>query len=118
MRLVNETKKGVGMLRRKWKEILMSALVVGILILAGCADNSTNNNNPGPGTPPIVGTWNGTAGTIAPLGVDEMKYFFNSDSTYQWYRRTGTTQLREYGSYRLVTDSIRFHVTREDTVTT
>ena len=44
-----------------------------------------------------------------------MSYFLRNDSTYLWYQRAATTELRETGTWRSTADSIYFHATAQDT---
>ena len=44
-----------------------------------------------------------------------MSYFLRADSTYLWYQRFNTTELREGGTWRSTADSLYFHSTLQDT---
>jgi len=99
-----------------WYGFALFAMVISLGFIAGCADDNEDTPDPGPQPDPVIGTWDAQAFSLQPLGVSEMVYFLRDDSTYQWYQRFEAVELRELGTYRTTSDSIRFHATLRDDV--
>ncbi len=97
-------------------KLLLALLVSASLALyIGCKDNEEDTPPPPP-TPMqlLTATWDATANSLAPVGLDEMKFFLRADSTYRQYLRAAGTDLNEEGTWTASGDSIRWHATLLD----
>ena len=98
-------------------KLLLALLVIASLTLyIGCKDDSEDTP---PAPPPtamqlLTADWDATANSLVPVGLDEMKFFLNADSTYRQYLRAGGTDLNEEGTWTAAADSIHWHATLLD----
>lgn len=69
--------------------------------------------------PVLVGTWFADSAAVYPtLGLDSMRYEFALDSAYTQTQWAGMSFIMEDGDYLAITDSIRFHITSDDSTYT
>lgn len=101
----------------KWSYLMTLLAFTGILMFAGCADDDDDGNGGGgPQPSPLIGTWSALPASAGQLGADELRYFLRNDSTFLFYQRFQSTELRESGTWRATSDSIYFHETSQDNV--